>query len=323
MKKKKTLPLPYSPKDPTEPTGLMKVDRTQIPYEPKESRNDLFLADVDKMADQDADKMFELAREGKTEEMNDLINSRLSAYEQHPGLYKKQAGILTRDYVNRIFGKGLNERIPGVAETKDDVEAAKMIRTQLYPGLNETLKAYNYSDAITNDPEKGSQFDSYHPGPKNEGMNIETGMHPSTRSATIAHELGHGINTISRNRKRYGADDKQEAAVENMKRLKPATASLLDDEEKKLQGLTSAESGYDNYPAPNFSDYDFESGNFNSDVQKTPANIQDQISREHHGRNYPLENIKNMSKKGGLNNVVDSEEDTKFQELMKNLRARA
>jgi hypothetical protein len=323
MKKKNSKLLPYSPKDPTEPAGLMKIDRTQIPYEPKESRDDLLISGAETMADEDADKMFELAREGKTEEMNDLINSRMAPYEQHPGIYKGQSGMLTRDYVNRIFGKGLNDKIPGLAETKDDVEAAKKIRTQLYPGLNEALKSYNYSDKITNDPEKGSKFDSYRPGPENEGMNIETDMHPSTRSATIAHELGHGINNIGRNKRRYGADDKQEASIENMKRLKPATASVLDDEEKKLQGLTTSEDGYVNYPFPNFSDYDFESGNFKSDVQRTPASMQDQISRDHHGRNYPLENIINMSKKGGLDNVVENQEDPKFQELLKKLRARA
>jgi phage pi2 protein 07 len=140
---------------------------------------------------------------------------------------------------------------------------------------------------------------------------------PNKRSATIAHELAHSFDDLA---EQYGEEKEsilgpsreKEEAIQRMLKLKPEYSKILNDPSFHKKEKSTQEGGATNRPAPNFQDYDFASGKFKSFIKKLPSSIQEELATEHHGRNYPLEGIKALSK-GGFDKLVEA--SPKFKKL--------
>ncbi len=295
----------------------MKLDRTKIPFKPKEDEP-VFAANIPRLASEDVDKVMELIQQNKEPELKELINSRMAPYEKE--FSEGGAGLATRDYLTSLLGESIIKKHPeyqGVAHHHPSVmkDYLHKFRDQFYPGLKEGLKDLGMSDEITLDYLKGPQYSP------DEGLNMDPNSISTAKMlGTMGHELGHATDFLGQKanalKKYYPDEPKTEKAKEVLERLlkiKPEYAQALGDEHNTHRDTTSSESGYNNPVIPNFKDYNWKEGDFNSDYMRDPLDIQKKVGEDHHhDRNYPYENLFNMVKEDKL-----VEASPKFSKLKK------
>jgi hypothetical protein len=278
----------------------MKLERTKIPFKTK-PKPYLDPDGVKWMGSRDIDKVTEFIENNDEAGLNDFINNRMGRYEEM--LSEGNAGLATRDYLNSLLGSAIIKKDPEIKAivnnsfTDEDqtVRLAKVLKDKVYPGL---------TDNVTAD-ERGS----FYVKPLNkqtEQINIDRYENAPTKVASVLHEYGHNLDFPQK----MGDQAKKAALL----KLKPQYSKVLNDE--KIPRTTHSEGGRNNPRIPNFEDYDWTEGEFNSDWMRDPLNIQDQQAKEHHiRRNYPLDNLKNFIK-GGYDEIVESKPD-KFNKLKK------
>jgi hypothetical protein len=240
----------------------MKLDRKpKIPLRHEEDK-ELFSGNIPNLAAEDAAQVMELVKQSKDQELKDLINKRMTPYEKQYSI--RNAGLPTRDYLTALLGETIKKKHPkyeGMAfGSPDDIKKNVVkFRDQFYPGLQKLLKERGMSEVITADPNEGNQYSG------RTGLNIDpNGISTAKMLGTIGHEMGHAADYAQEN---------------------PAYRT------------TRNEGGYSNPVTPNFEDYNWEGGDFDSDYMRAPMEIQDDVGKDHHlERNYPYENIFNMVK---------------------------
>ena len=267
---------------------LPKVDPGQLPY----------------MAMDDLDQVKQLVESGDEAALTKFINDKLLPYERN---YPDQAGVATRTYLDSLLGSAVTELSPEIFEASRwaqfdpnaTKELTKLVRDRVYPGM---------TGNITSDNELGDEYNH-----ETDTINIDPAAPRNKKIGTILHEYGHNLDNIRRDHTR----GKEHPALIAKK---SAYTKVLKDELDRFN--TTQGEGGDNRPTPNFQDYDWQAGDFNSDVMRDPLDIQDEEARAHHlNRNYPLDNLKNVIK-GGLDEIVDATPD-KFNKLRNSLRGRA
>lgn len=283
----------------------MKLDRPKIPFKPKEDEK-VFSANIPRMASEDVAKVMEFIQQNKETELKELINSRMAPYEKE--FAEGGAGLATRDYLTALLGETIMKKHPeyeGIAFHHPSMmkEHLSKFRDQFYPGLKEGLKSMGMSDELTLDPFEGPQYSP------DKGLNMNPNITSTAKLlGVMGHELGHATDFLGQkanaNLKYYPDEPQAEVTkkvLANLLKLKPENKQALGDSENTHRDTTSSESGYNNPVIPNFKDYNWEEGDFNSDYMRDPLDIQSEVGEDHHhDRNYPYENLFNMVKKDKL-----------------------
>lgn len=274
-------------------------DRTKIPLRPVEKS----IPDIDKipyMGDDDLPEVMKFIKAKDDKGLKEFINNKMKDYEE---AYSDQAGLPTRDYLNSLLGAAVLSQDPELElesthaqyDPKRTIELAKKLKDKVYPGLTNNVTA-EY---------EGSQYQKARNG-KPDRLNIDPSQSRFAKIGHILHEYGHNLDRFQKN--------EDEEGKSKLLKLKPEYSKVLNSDE--VQSTTHSEAGYKNPRIPNFEDYNFESGDFNSDWMRDPTDVQDEQAREHHiNRNYPMDNLKNFIN-GGLDKVVDTDKLNKLKKLM-------
>lgn len=293
--------------------------RKQFPYAEKDYEMPEATPQV--MAEEDYETLKKLVRSGGEKKFKDFINKRLIKNEN----ISSTPGLATRDYLNAITGESVKARYPEIREAALEgtpADLGKAVRARMFPKIEKALKSYNLSTDIQSSENEDT-------------TNLETGLMklagretPSGNIGTAIHENAHLLDALakkySKDKYIYKAQNRQisperEQAIQEFIKSKPAAYSSFkenpNEEEKFFKGTTLTESKnkygriIENPEIPNFGDYDFEKGEFRSDMIRDPLDVQEESGRPHHlDRNQTYENmIKALEDEGKLDRVTKSD----------------
>jgi hypothetical protein len=292
------------------------------PYEQPESSAQL-------MAEKDYDTVKELVKSGNKQRLRDFINKRLTASEN----ISATPGLSTRDYMSALTGEAVKRKYPEIRKaalegTPD--ELGRAVQKVMLPDVEKSLKSYNLGAGI----ESGEK----------DTTNEETGLirlsgreTPSGNIGTAVHENAHILDALAKKyskakyiAKAEGRDisPERESVIREFLKKKPAATSLFQEtpgEDEKFKRYTTEKESlnkyggrFENPEIPNFEDYDFKTGQFQSDVIKDPIDVQKESGEYHHlDRNQPYENmIKTLEDDGSLERVTKQDRFKKLRSLI-------
>jgi hypothetical protein len=283
----------------------MKLKKTKIPFRP--SYELASIRDPSELAEEDYDFIKKLMQEGKEDEVRDFVNSRLLNNElayTHSSKNPDQgyeAGMSTKQYVHDIIGKHILENNPTVSKSLQmgDLEkGAQELANTLHPNyksyrekahekgplLNKIRKAihggYNSDIAAMDQMPEGVNALGYFSPYK--GIRMSPYQSPKSYASTLKHEMDHSLDFIAESLSKDKDFIKEYPKYKNFKK---------DDFEDK------AETGYVNPIIPNFKDYNFEKGEFESNYVRDPVDITEEVVGKHrYGRNHLFEELRKKLK---------------------------
>jgi hypothetical protein len=312
---------------------MLKVPKKIIPYDIQRPEKGL-----GQLAAEDYDTVRELVKSKDEKKLQDFINKRLIDYERTDKVLRDRkiidaSGLSVRDYLENLTGEAILRNNPDIAkiasENRDAAELGKIIRKKMLPDIEDALKAYKLSTDIVENPFK----DNVELG-ENEGrVNLSgRGETPAHNIGTAVHELAHLNDLLAR---KYSKDkyiseyeerpvaEEREGPIRKFLKSKPAAEYLYrevpGEEQKFFKKPTDTElkNKYGqlikNLEIPNFSDYNFATGEFGSNLIREPLEKQKESSFPHFlNRNQSYENmIKALEDEGKLDRL------TKFEKLKK------
>lgn len=290
----------------------MKVDKIKIPFIPErfEYNNKPTLEEVSYLES--------LAKENKIKELEEYVNRKMVGNE----LSTFNPGLPTRDYLGSALHQLVLKRYPELKEMSN-LEKVDFLKNKVYPGLDDLKKSFNLSNNIKVNPNEGSL---YRPSTSKRGPAGEVNIDPYAESFIddtlheVAHSVDDPIKTLLKNRSRYGDIsnlEKEEAAMADFIKKNPKIKKLVDSG-KRHTTSSEALTRYKNISrVPNFEDYNWKEGVFNSDTIGNPVDKYKEVGGEHHiDRPFSLDNFINFSK-GDLKDIVNAND--KFKELRKKL----
>lgn len=290
--------------------------RKKFPYREEEYEMPESSAQI--MAEKDYEKVKELVQSKDEQKLRDFINKRLTKEEN----ISSRPGLATRDYMNALTGEAVKKRYPEIKQAAlegSPADLGKIVRSKMFPNIEKALKAYNLSSDI----ESSDRYDSVNP--ETGLMRLSGRETPSGNVGTAIHENAHLLDVLAKkyskdkyfaNREGRNIDPEKEKAIREFLKSKPAATSSFeedpDKDEKFLREVTRQEirNRYgkliENPEIPNFGDYDFEKGEFHSDMIRDPIDVQEESGRPHHlDRNQTYENmIKTLEDEGKLDRVT-------------------
>lgn len=289
--------------------------RKQFPY--AEQEYEMPESSPASMAEEDYETLQKLVKSGDEEKFRDFINKRLTAREN----ISSKPGLATRDYMDAISGEAIKRRYPEIRQAALEgtpADLGKAVRSKMFPNIEKALKAYNLSSDIIPSDKDALDLETG-------VMKLSGGGYPSSNIGTAVHENAHLLDALARkySKAKYiaKAQDKEipsekEQAIREFLKGKPAASSLFeekpDEDEKFFKPITAKESRnkygriIENPEIPNFGDYDFEKGEFRSDMIRDPLDVQEESGKPHHlDRNQTYENmIKVLEDEGKLDRVT-------------------
>lgn len=301
----KKIRVPYQP-DYDEPTEVPYQSGYSIPVTPD------YLP-----SDEDIKHLQKLVKEGRDAEAENFVNRAILSREEET----LSPGLPTRDYLARALHKSILDRYPNLNEMKA-IDKSSYLPDKAYLGLKELKEKLKLSNQIVN-----SMYDSsYVPiGSKSrvgEPGTVQIGIYNDSYLDDILHENAHAVDDIIANAKKgkwkEGSDELK--AIQNFVKNNPKLKKLYDSpvKETTTNEDTSLKTKRRYSPirrVPNFQDYNFKTGEFDSDTIESPIQKYKEVGGEHHiERPFSLENFKNFTK-GGLEDIVRTDE--KFSKLRK------
>lgn len=304
----------------------MKVKRTKVPYrkEPLPYRSEPSVDDLKRME--------QYAKEDKLQELKDLVNERVAGKEEDPDFYP---GLSTRDFLSSALTKSIKNRYPELSDLPEE-EQVRFLQEKVYPGLDRLEKGAGRTHRVKFD----RPSNAYDP---NTGQ-IDLDRDTPNLLATALHEMGHSVdenilelNKLKNRKKLPAISKKQELekmlaeqdyarrseAMEEFTKLNPKIKKLLETKTTKTTGsearpLNPFKREYKNIKRmPNLEDYNYETGEFESDILEDPIEKYKEVGGEHHlERPFSLDNFINFSK-GDLKDIVKT--DDRFRNLRKKL----
>jgi hypothetical protein len=299
----------------------MKAKRTKIPY-----RKDV-VKFQSKPTKKDLEQMKDYAQRDQIQNLKDLVNERVASMEE--GGYVP--GLSTRDFLSSALSESIKERYPELKKMSEQ-EQAEFLRDRVYPGLDKLEESAGRKHRMRVEGYDRNEYDA-------ETGDIVLEKDNPNLLATALHEMGHavdenilGLNRLRR-RKRFLEDAekakeeeiyaRRSGGMEEFVKLNPKVKNLLDTEMTKTtssedQPLNPFKRSYKPIRRmPNFEDYNYETGEFESDILEDPIEKYKEVGGEHHiNRPFSLENFINFSK-GDLEDIVQA--DDRFKNLRKKL----
>lgn len=291
----------------------MKVDKIIIPFKEQEFEHNV------EPTPEEVSYLESLVKKDKIKEFEEYVNKEMMGAE----LNTFNPGIPTRDYLASALHQIVLKRHPELKEMST-VQQINFLKNQAYPELDNLKKEFNLSNNIKTNSVEGSLYrtNTSERGPAGE-VNVDP--HSSSFIDDALHELSHSVDApikmINKNKSRYGDKsniDKQQAAMDNFIKKNPKIKKIMDSG-KTYTTNSEALAKYKNIGrSPNFEDYNWKSGDFNSDQIGNPIDKYKEVGGEHHiDRPFSLENFINFSK-GGLKDIVKTEEPpSKFSKIKK------
>ena len=301
--------------------------RKQFPYLEKEY--EMPESSAQTMAEEDYETIRELSKNKDKTKLRDFINKRLATQEN----ISNTPGLATRDYMNAITGEAVKKRYPEIRQAALEgtpAELGRAVRSRMFPGIERALKSQNLSSEI-----QSGEDDAINP--ETGVMRLSGGETPSGNIGTAIHENAHVLDNLAKkySKAKYIAkmegrelDPEKEEAIREFLKTKPAASSLFeespDDELKFLKKTTRRESRnrygrtLQNPEIPNFEDYDFSKGEFQSDMIRDPLDVQEESGRYHHlDRNQTYENmLKALEEEGKLDRITKENRFKKLRSLI-------
>lgn len=301
----------------------MKVPRRkQFPYEEQNYIRDL--PSSSQMASEDFEKVQAFIDAGDEEGLKEFMNNRLLDSEN----LSNTPGLATRDYMSNIMGTSVLRNDPEIAKAAlqgSPRDVGRAVRNKMLPGIDTAFKAHDLSTKIENS-DSSNDVDT-----TTNLMRLSGGKGAADSIGTAVHENAHALDNLARRHssdKYYAKRDGKEiepkrfATIQKLLADKPAlkdSFSEVEGEDEKFIRKTSANElvnkhnrRIENPEIPNFEDYNYETGNFDSDWIKSPVDIQKESGDVHHlDRNQVYENMMKAVKDRNLNRV------TKFDKIKK------
>jgi hypothetical protein len=306
---------------------FMKVNRDKIPFKPQEFEINY------SPSDEDVSHMENLVKEGRLNELYDFINNKMVGAE----LESDAPGTPTRDFLSEALSKSIRKAHPELDSLSSE-QKLQYFKDQVYPGLDyfrRKMKLYPLKlKAVSH---IGSSY-NHDTGV----LNYDRAANKAEEEAVMLHELGHAVDHPVQDQavrdSQYSTYDRPvdpdslffENYIDSQFKRK-----MLDKYIQKLPKLSKLEKygqqqttnsevrgwggeGYSKIKRmPNFEDYDWKSGDFNSDVIQDPVKKYQDVGTDHHsGRAFSLDNFINFAR-GGLKDVVKNED--RFKTLRKKL----
>ena len=245
----------------------------------------------------------ELIKQNRIPEVKRVIDTNAMLEE----MGTTQPGLPTRDYMDSYFGKQLQEDTPEMSQFDDmtpesQLKLAAMLRDKYYPNMDQLTKLSGNPTEITALKGEGDKYSD------RDGLNIDSG-HDDTvapKASTIMHELGHRLDysledAEDKAKPGFFSLDRGETAKElnDIYRKNPQYRDLAKQENPNANEMVDSEDGFINPIIPNFADYNYPEGEFNSDFMRNPTDLQDEVAKKHHkNRNYPFDNLVGLIQKG-------------------------
>jgi hypothetical protein len=313
----------------------MRVSRNKVPFKPQEFEKNY------SPSEKDISHMESLAKQNKLDELNDFINNKMVGAE----LDSNAPGIPTRDFLTEALSKSIRKRQPELANLSAE-QKLNYFKDQVYPGVDEFRKKMGLSSLkLKAIPWVGSEYNyetgelNYDDRYKNDPMQEGTMLHELAHSADHAFQdqaQRESLIDHYRNIAVFDGERPEHPKNNNHQEFKNSQLGreIINDYIKKLPKLKKLDSGQSRTTnseidgwmnkgyskikrMPNFEDYDWKSGDFNSDVIQNPVDKYKQIGTDHHsGRAFSLDNFINFAK-GGLKDVVQNE--NRFKKLRSKL----
>lgn len=235
--------------------------------------------------DTDSEEGRKLLEQNRTKEFKDLLDKRNLVDD----LVYDDAGISARSFLDSMLDKEIHSQNPELKNLKT-LPLIAALKKKYYPDLDEASDKVGISTETSAEVGEGDNFSP------DDGINIDPTR--AGQAGTIMHELGHQLDRTYKsvkNNQEYpfiGGENKEVTELfKKLNKTNPEYAKVLDKE----VDLTDSESGEQNNPIPNFSDYNWKEGDFNSNFMTNPSDLQDMIAKKHHiGRNYPFDNLMNL-----------------------------
>jgi hypothetical protein len=289
----------------------MKVNKTKIPFESEEFEKNY------SPTEEEVSYLESLVKQNKIKELEDYVNKKMIGRELdafHPG-------IPTRDYLASALTTSIKNKYPELKKMTE-VESFNFLKNRVYPGLDDLKSKFGLSNEADIAP---YNEDSYTPiGKVNAGkinLNSENKDYIDSALHELAHSIDDPIKYIKKNSRPYGDKtnlDIKKSALEEFAKKNPKIKKLIDSE-NSYTTKTEALARYKNIArSPNFEDYDWKSGEFQSDVIQNPIDKYKEVGGEHHmDRPFSLDNFINFNK-GDLKDIVKNEQDqSKFPKIKK------
>ena len=221
----------------------------------------------------------------------------------------------------KFLGKKAMEQYPELDKMTVE-EAARFIQEKAYKGLPKLRETLGMGNQIINDPDalqrRGAHASS---GPKGITVKPLPSQDKDEQLGYLMHEYGHQLDDASTGYSKLKAKRKE---YEETSWLPNPLDKIM--KYKNIDDATeAAEQMRKNYPSGKMDQFldspfaeEYRSGP--SDPVKMKKNKRD--GGHHMNRDFRLDNIERI-KKGGLEEVVQNEEDLQYQNLMNLLRSRA
>jgi len=305
----------------------MKVKRTKVPYR-KES-----LPYRSEPSVKDLQRMEQYAKEDKLQELKDLVNERVAGMEEDTENFTP--GLSARDFLSSALTKSIKNRYPELSDLPEE-EQVRFLQEKAYPGLDRLEKGAGRTHRV----KLGKPYNMYDP----DTGQIDLERQNPNLLATALHEMGHSVdenilelNKLKNRKKLPAISKKQELekmlaeqdyarrseAMEEFTKINPKVKKLLETKATKTTGsegrpLNPFKRRYQGIKRmPNLEDYNYETGEFESDILEDPIEKYKEIGGEHHlERPFSLDNFINFSK-GDLKDIVKA--DDRFRNLRKKL----
>jgi hypothetical protein len=300
-----------------------------IPYEPEYYETPESSPEI--MAEKDYETVAALGKNPDKTKLRDFINKRLTQSEN----ISDTPGLSTRDYMEAITGEAVKRRYPEIRKAALEgttADLGKAVRSKMFPDISKALKASKLSEDIESSDDKND-------------VDLETGLMrlsggqtPSGDVGTTIHETSHLLDALARkySRAKYLAkiegrpvDPNLEKSVKEFLKSKPAAASLFEenpsDYDKKFEKYITKKESKNKYgetiknpEIPNFGDYDFGKGEFQSDMIRDPLDVQKESGERHFlDTNRQYENmIKALEDDGKLDRLTKQNRFTKLRSLI-------
>lgn len=280
------------------------------------------------LAEKDYDTVKSIVKSGDRSKLRDFINKRLTTSEN----ISSTPGLATRDYLSALTGESVKRRYPEIKKAaleETPADLGKAVRSKLFPNIEKALGAFKLSSDV-----KMGNRDTTSP----EGVITLSGRQiPSGDIGTAIHENAHLLDFLAKKYSKEKAIAKaegreiapeKEKVIREFLKSKPASAPLFEEDpedDKKFEKyttLTEKENKYgkklDNPEIPNFGDYDFEKGEFRSDMIRDPLDVQEESGKPHHlDRNQTYENmIKALEDEGKLDRLTKENNFKKLRSII-------
>jgi hypothetical protein len=266
-----------------------------------------------KATDEEVEILSDLIRQGKKKEFDDYINNRMIGNEIDQPSW---TGYETRDFLSSALSKAIQKKYPNLRPDKDgkySKEQFEFLRDNVYPLLSKAQSSFGRGNEVILAKNNDNKYED------TGTINLDSSNKNFISSAL--HELGHAADHIAYDTRSESSlpKDKQDL-LSKMREIKPAYAKILN---RRRYPTTNSE-----YPSkvktisendrmPNFEDYNWQKGDFDSDYMPNPLDIQKNTGSDHHQhRDYPYDNFINFIE-GDLKNIVKSED--RFKNIIKKL----